>query len=308
LTPRRGTPIFPAVPHSDEAWTAVRVELPDDAADAVANFLFEYGVSALVSDDDAAPAPPGKQRLEAHVRPAEAAELTSALQTYAEALARLDARLAPIVIHTQPVAATDWDGVFRAHHRPTPIGTRLLVAPPWDVPAATGREVLVVEPGMAFGTGQHATTRACLEEVEAAIEAGVAARVLDVGTGTGILAAAAARLGARSIVALDADPAVVPLARDTLVRNGAARVHLLAGTAASVRGAFDLVLANLLAGVLIDDAALLAARVRPGGRLVVSGILADQVEGVVAAYPAFAVTGTRPEGAWRTLRLERTAS
>jgi len=179
------------------------------------------------------------------------------------------------------------------------------VAPPWDVPRPAGREVLVIEPGMAFGTGQHATTRACLEAIEAAVGTGHVRSALDVGTGSGVLALALARLGVERVVALDTDPAVVPLARANLARNGAARVALLAGPLAAVRGRFDLVVANLLADAIVAEAGALARVVGPGGRLVVSGLVAEQLPAVRAAYPGWRVAETRAEGAWRTLTLVR---
>ena len=183
------------------------------------------------------------------------------------------------------------------------IGRRLLVAPPWDVPDAPDREVLVIEPGMAFGTGQHATTRGCLETIEAAVAAGGVARALDVGTGSGILALALARLGVPHVVAIDDDPRVVPIARENLARNGAARVELMVGTAAELTARFDLVVANLLADVLVRDAATLRARVAAGGRLVLSGLLASQAEAVAAAYPGWRVADVHRDEEWCTLVL-----
>src|SRR5206468_1583797 len=120
---------------------------------------------------------------------------------------------------------------------------------------------------------------------------------LDVGTGSGVLALALARLGVKRVVALDTDPAVVPLARANLARNGAARVALLAGPLAAVRGRFDLVVANLLADAIVAEAGALARAVGPGGRLVVSGLAAEQLPAVRAAYPGWRVAETRAEGA-----------
>jgi len=185
------------------------------------------------------------------------------------------------------------------------VGERLLVAPPWDVPPADGREVLVIEPGMAFGTGQHATTRGCLEAIECAVAAGPVRSALDVGTGSGILALALARLGVARVVAVDTDAAVLPLARANLVRNGADDVVLVGGPVTALRGVFDLVLANLLAEALVAEASRLVHTVAPGGRLVLSGILADQVDAVCGAYPGWRVSATHAEDAWRTLTLER---
>jgi ribosomal protein L11 methyltransferase len=193
--------------------------------------------------------------------------------------------------------------VFRKHHRPLAVGARLLVAPPWDVPAAPGREVIVIEPAMAFGTGQHATTRTCLEELEAVLATCRVQSVLDVGTGTGILAVAAARLGVPRVVAIDLDPATLPAAQDARIRNCVPNVLLAAGGLAAVRGRYDLVLANLLADTLVAEAAALMAHTAPGGSVIASGILADQVDAVAAAFVPWPLARTRADGPWRTLRF-----
>ena len=289
-------------------WTALRVETPRALADALASFLFDAGASGVVFDVDepgASPLSPESTRLEAHVATREVAAVEATLARYLRSLAAIDAGAAAVRVVRHDVPAVDWEASFRAHHRPVPVGRRLLVAPPWDVPPAPGREVLVVEPGMAFGTGQHGTTRTCLEEIEAAVDGGGVASALDVGTGSGVLAAAAARLGVQRVVAIDADPAVLPLARATLDANGAAHVRLAGGTAAAVRGRFDLVVANLLADTLVADAGPLAAVVAPGGRLVVSGLLDSQTAAVVEAYPGWRVAAVRQDERWRTLRLVR---
>jgi ribosomal protein L11 methyltransferase len=288
-----------------DPWVAVHIALPDDAAEAIANFLFEQGVGAVVDDADFSPEPrPASPRvMEVHLPAADAAAIVDSLRDYAVALAQFDPTLGPIRIETAAVPPTDWEATYRAHHRPLAIGERLLVAPPWDVPAAAGREILVIEPGMAFGTGQHPTTRACLEELEHAIGTRHVRTVLDVGTGTAILAAAAARLGVPRVVGVDVDAATLPVARATCDRNRAAHVLLAAGSAAAVRGEYDLVLANLLADVLIADAPALRARTAAAGRLVVSGILAEQVEQVAAAFAPWRVDFVRADGPWRTLRL-----
>ncbi|MCW5892101.1 MAG: 50S ribosomal protein L11 methyltransferase [bacterium] len=295
---------------AEPAWMAVIVECAEPAADAVASLLLDEGAPGVMTGEsgvDAPPATPGCARLEAHVPESGAARLAAVVRTYLDSLATLDPAWSGGTVRLAPVPAVDWDAVFRAHHRPLAIGARLLVAPPWDVPDAPGREVLVVEPGMAFGTGQHATTRTCLEEIEDAVAAGGVASALDVGTGSGILAAALARLGVPRVVALDDDAGVLTLARATLVRNHAARVRLFGGRPAALRGRFDLVVANLLADVLVGEAPVLAAVTAPCGRLVVSGILAEQVDRVAAAYPGFTLRHVRADDPWRTLRLERPA-
>jgi ribosomal protein L11 methyltransferase len=285
----------------NEGWSAVCVEVDAEQAEAVANFLVEEGAAALVESDGA----DGRVRLEAALPDSACAEVADGLATYLSRLAALYPTARPASIETAAVEALDWAAVARSHHRPVAIGRRLLVAPPWDVPDAPGREVLVIEPGMAFGTGQHATTRGCLEAIEAAVEAGGVASALDVGTGSGILALALARLGVPRVVAIDDDPQVLPVARENLARNGAARVEVSGGTAAGLDGRFDLVVANLLADILVREADALRARTADGGGLVVAGLLESQAEAVVAAYPGWLVADDYREEGWCTLVLRR---
>lgn len=273
-------------------WLALRVDVPSDAAAALADLLVEAGAPSVVTEAGA----PGRMHVEAHVPADDHARIRTALERHLGT---------PAGVETTAVPEVDWEACFRHHHRPVAIGRRLLVAPPWDVPPAPGREVLVVEPGQAFGTGQHATTRTCLEEIEALVSAGGVASALDVGTGSGLLAAALARLGVPRVVALDADAAVLPLARANLAANRATHTLLLAGRADAVRATFDLVVANLLADTLVADADALAARTAPGGHLVVSGLLDTQVDTVAAAYPGWCVATVRAGEAWRTLTLVR---
>jgi ribosomal protein L11 methyltransferase len=288
-------------------WRVVRVDVAEHLADALASFLEDEGVSALITEvhaPDAAAPPPGRALLEAHVEADRERPLVAGLTRWLDSLRTIEPAAADVRVATAPLPPVDWEAAFRLHHRPLVIGRRLLVAPPWDVPDAPDREVLVIEPGMAFGTGQHDTTRTCLEEIETAVAERQVRSALDVGTGSGVLAMALARLGVLRVVAFDLDAGVLPLARENLARNGAGAVLLAAGTVGAVRGRFDLVVANLLADALIDEASALAATVAPGGRLIVSGILDSQADTVAAASP-LRVTATRAAGPWRTLRLER---
>ena len=285
------------------AWTQLLLDVPSAAAEAVASFLFDAGVRGLLTDDAAEPAD-ARVRLEAHVPRADGARVAAALRRFLEELGLLDAAMAGARLVVADFADRSWEQAFRAHHHRRRVGATLLVAPPWDAAPDGDRVGIVIDPGMAFGTGQHATTRACLEEAEAAAHAG-ARSALDVGTGTGILAIALARLGVPHVVAVDTDPAAVRLARLACAANDAARVRLAVGDAAAVRGTFAVVLANLLADVIVAEGEVLAARVAPQGRLVLSGLLAAQVGRVAAAFPGWTVTHVCGDDPWRTLRLER---
>ena len=277
---------------------ALHVAAPAELVDAVANFLIEAGAPGVVTAEG---------RVEAPFPAAALHRVRTDLGRWLTSLSRLEPGARDVHVDAAPVADVDWTALARAHHRPVVVGRRLLVAPPWNVPPAAGRELLVIEPGMAFGTGQHATTRGCLAAIDALVERDGVQSALDVGTGSGILAIALARLGVRRVVALDTDRAVLPVARANCARNAASGVLVVAGPVSAVRPAFDLVIANLLADVLVAEAAALAARVAPAGRLVVSGILDEQADGVAAAYTGWRIAERRADGEWRTLTLERVA-
>ncbi len=158
--------------------------------------------------------------------------------------------------------------------------------PPWEEHAARrGEIVLVLEPGRAFGTGLHETTRLVAQAIGMQRGSLARARVLDVGTGSGILAIVALALGAHEAVGIDVDADAIQVAKENAERNGMSKKAKLSTTPiARVRGAFDLVLANIEADVLIDMKDALRARVAPGGRLVLSGILATREKDVRAAF------------------------
>jgi len=291
----------------DGEWRVVRIELAEHLVDAVSSVLADEGVHSLVTGvrDPSVPAATSQPAtIEAHVPAARAAALRSTLEHWLASLAEIEPAAARARITAETLPPLDWEAVFRRHHRPLAVGQRLLVAPPWDVPEAPGREVLVIEPGMAFGTGQHETTRTCLEEIEEAVAAMPIRSALDVGTGSGVLAAALARLGVPRVVALDSDVDTLPLARTNLLRNHARSVTVLGGRVAAVRTRFEFVVANLLADTLIAEAGALTAVVAPRGRLVVSGLLDVQARSVAQAFCELRLTATRAAGPWRTLRLE----
>lgn len=193
------------------------------------------------------------------------------------------------------VAEGDWEEGWRTTFRPLRVAPGLLIAPPWDAPPGA----VVVEPGMAFGTGDHPTTRACLEAVARVVRPGM--RVLDVGTGSGILALAAARLGAWA-EGVDNDPDAVRQARENAIRNDLpCRFHHL--PLAALTGTWDLVVANIFAEALVRLSADILRLT--GGRLVVAGVLADREPLVTRAFGTLAPGGRRQDGEWVSLEWVR---
>ena len=202
-----------------------------------------------------------------------------------------------------------WTDAWKRHYVPQRIA-RVVIVPPWVAfEAGIDDAVVVLDPGMAFGTGLHPTTRACLELLQEIDP--VPARVLDVGSGSGVLALAALRLGSGSAVGYDTDSLAVEAALANAERNGLAdRFAVRHGSLPEVaQERFPLVLANLVAALLVDLAPRLAAHVEAGGTLVASGIVAERAGEVADALAAVALTvvETRDDGEWVALRLEAPA-
>lgn len=210
------------------------------------------------------------------------------------------------------VHESDWAEAWKSHFPVLRVGRRVVIRPTWRRARRRPDDVVLsLDPGMAFGTGLHPTTRLCLEGVERWADEGRldGAHVLDVGCGSGILAIAAARFGAREVVGVDTDPIAVEATQANARRNAVARrVRARRGSVPTREAArFDLVLANLIASLLVDLAGDLRDELRPGGRLLASGIFVDREEDVVRAFESagLALAGRWPEGDWIALEAFR---
>lgn len=204
------------------------------------------------------------------------------------------------------VSDENWAERSQASLRAVKIG-ELTVAPPWDVPSEHPEKTVVILPSMGFGTGHHATTRLCLAALQEAAPAGKT--VIDVGTGSGVLAIAAAKLGASSVVGIDNDPDAITNALENRALNAGAcqlAVHRsnLDDQDLAAEGPFDLVVANLTGGVLIKFAATLERYARNGGGLVLSGLREEEERDVLAAFRA-KLTARTVEDGWVCLVLRR---
>ena len=314
-------------------WWALAVALPERLEDDILLALCEagtLGVEVVEESPDAA----GGRRVVGYFDP------RADLGPLRESLRALDPALRP---EAREVGEEPWVERQQTSRKPIEVGGRFLIVPASEmeaapsaapsggpgtsvangppssirrdtaegVPAPVGTRVrLIVPPGRAFGTGEHETTRLCLEALEEIPVGG--ARVLDIGTGSGILAMAASRLGAAAVVAVDNDPEACEIAVENLALNGfeppASRPEVVAGTLESVGGPFDVALANLFPAALEAAAASLAARLDPGGIAVLSGFSPAEAEGLSHCYAGqgLAESYRREKGEWAVLVLRKT--
>jgi ribosomal protein L11 methyltransferase len=295
---------------SDPVWTELQIEVAAEAAELVASAVSELTGGVEVRDAGTLlKAGAGRALVVTQCAPSAADDVVAAaLETCARAE---DAGLAvaPVEVRRREAHEDEWRDVWKKYFRATRVGRTFIVRPSWDPgDVADGDRVIDLDPGRAFGTGGHATTRlviALAEEVEAR---GVR-RFLDLGCGSGILSIAAARLWPRAAgLAVDIDPESTACSRENFERNGVTTVDTLAGTLDAVpdaRGAFDVVLANIQADILLPLAPALVATLAPGATLILSGLLTDVAGPVLDAYRAAGLTleARRDEDEWTAFRL-----
>lgn len=310
--------------------TRIRTETTKDAKDAkgllcvsVATYVeAEEAVAALVerlfrqspalyTDEDSL-----VTQVSVYCRPA--AWTTARRARLRKGLAGIRARGLPVGrggIAVRRLRPQDWAESWKRHFKPLAIGGALLIKPSWSRrQPRPGEAVVVLDPGLSFGTGQHPTTAFCLAQLAAGRQPGRALSFLDVGTGSGILAIAAAKLGFAPVHAFDNDPAAVRVAKENARLNGVASlVRIRRADLTRLRrqsaNRYNLVCANLLAGLLVEQAPRILGRLSPGGRLVLAGVLAEEFPRVSAVYEKaglkLAATATRKQ--WQSGAFVRPA-
>ena len=284
-----------------QSWSQLSIRTSPANIDALANFLMERGAPGVVLK---------KNGLEAFFSaPLAGAALRRDIHRFVDAITRLSPRPGKPRLRWKIIRQENWEHAWKRFIKPRRVGKHFWVTPPWiAAPKFRRRRVITIEPGMAFGTGAHATTRGCIEFLEAAAER-LDGRfsALDVGTGSGILAIALAFLGAGDIRAIDNDPVALRVARDNLRANGVARrIRLSAVKLSAIRAKFDLVAANLTAETILELAGELEKKVAPRGFLVLSGILQQKAAAVARRFAArFREVKRKRSREWVTLLLRR---
>lgn len=305
---------------NNSAWIEVSLQVDSESAEAVAEVLERFGHQGVSLEQDGIPpdtwdeddVPPAQSlTLRAYFPADEELEATkSQLET---ALGHMRLMYPMPTPAYRKVEADDWAEAWKAHYEPLRVGRRLVIRPQWiDVPLAPDDIEIALDPGMAFGTGSHPTTQLCLQALEALLQP--AQSVLDLGSGSGLLSIAAAKLGAGQVLALDIDAIAVDSTRQNALANGMGhKVIAERGSHDCVIGSarrFDLVIVNILARIIVEMAAeRLGEIVRPGGLAIFSGIIDTQVEEVEDALRG---TGLQPYarrqmGDWMLVETKRPA-
>ncbi|HET9701914.1 MAG TPA: 50S ribosomal protein L11 methyltransferase [Burkholderiales bacterium] len=283
-------------------WLALSVVIEAAAADALGDALLEQGAVSVevfglpgtggdpepVAEGDG-PVVAARVQVSALLDPDADAARVLAAAAEASGLA------APAEFVATPVADQDWVRLTQAQFQPVHVSPRMWVVPSWHIAPEPAAVNLLLDPGLAFGTGTHPTTRLCLQWLDAHVRG--AEDVLDYGCGSGILAIAALRLGAGRACGVDIDPKAVEVSRGNAARNGVVAEFFTPGDEPSRR--FDIVLANILSNPLKVLAPALAAATRAGGRVVLSGILSEQRDELCDAYaPWFRMDEVLEDEGW----------
>ncbi len=295
-----------------EQWLRVAVSVPTEAVEAVSYFLVELGSSGIAEEEWKPDTPPPAWTIVQGFFPSDrdSGALLASLTNYLRRIATEYPALVTCVPECEIIASDAWQEHWKTHFPPLPVGQRLLILPPWEVrPVQSRREVIEINPSMAFGTGHHATTYTCLEALEALCDTyGPPARALDLGTGSGILAITLAKLGVPSVWATDIDPTAREEAqKNTLVNGVATAVHISAASLNELPAPFQLVVANLFASTLIALRPALTQMLTRSGHALLSGIQSDQAESVLQAFcaPDWTLVEHRSKDDWTTLVLHR---
>ncbi|MGC2305602.1 50S ribosomal protein L11 methyltransferase [Candidatus Binatus sp.] len=210
---------------------------------------------------------------------------------------------------TRRIVDPGWSTLWMKRFGPFRVGRRILIVPPWKRASEPGRTTIVVQPAQAFGTGHHPTTAGALRALESIVVAHAPKSVLDAGTGSGVLAIAAALLGQRTaeMIAIDIDPTALENARANARLNGVEKsIRFSPVPLASIHRHFDLIVANILSGTLIELAPHLKRLVAPGGRLILGGFLADEAGEVLSHYRSpLRCLSRKTHRGWTTLVMAR---
>jgi len=274
-----------------EKWVEIILSTPPELTDALSNFMVELDTQGVFQEENEPdafnnPEPPAREIVKAYL-PAgpEVDTRLQALNNYIDSLSALFPDLDKPGFTTSTIVDPDWGEQWKKYFKPIRVSKDIIIKPTWERYTAEGRDVVIdIDPGMAFGTGQHPSTCMCivaLEDIFLKDRSQDTWNVLDIGTGTGILAICAAKLGADRVKAIDIDQKAIEIAGVNIAINDVDdRIELIGGDIANFDDTFNLIIANLTAATLIDLHPHLIPMLEPGGYLVASGIIDQNRENI----------------------------
>jgi ribosomal protein L11 methyltransferase len=294
-------------------WVELRTTVEAEVADDIAAIFARFGHGGSVIEQDLSTQEnESKQHVTIKAYLPADRSANSKKKRLLEILGHLSL-IYPVKLEEQVLTEQDWAEAWKVHFIPHKVGRRLIIKPSWrEYLPQDGEVVIELDPGMAFGTGLHPTTRLCLQSVETYLQPGWT--VLDLGTGSGIQSLAAVKLGAKRVLAIDNDPIAVRVAKANVRANNLSRrisVHLgslpLGGDSSTTFKVFDLVVANIIAQVIIELAAPLISVLKPSGVLITGGIISEKLDGVLKALEEAGgdISEILSEGDWRTIVATR---
>lgn len=305
----------PMTESSDDNWYRVLLLVDEADGERAASSLWNLGAAGVeirdretfVEADDAKPVPEGKAELSTFFSSDRPVEPESVYARVEEALAA-----ERIVIDTGEAyefTDTSWQTSWKDYFQPVHLSSRCIVGPPWETFDAPDDGIkLIIEPGMAFGTGGHETTQLCATLLDERLAARRGLDVLDVGCGSAVLSMLARRLGAGRVVGIDNDPTAIDVARENLAVNDMVDdLELSITPVDQIDDVFDIVVANILTHVLLDLRDALRSRVAPAGELILSGITTQQLDSIRDAFAddGWIESDVRVDGEWCAITLHR---
>ena len=269
-----------------KSWVELVAEIHPFLGEAVSNFLIEEGSPGVVQEELPGPWHRKKERIIAYFpNDRHFGVRKRRIQAYLLALCELYP--GSFILRSRVIKQEKWAEAWKSNFKPLQVTPRLVIKPPWEkYPEQKGKVIIEIDPGMAFGTGTHPSTQMCLQALEKLIQSSPhPPSILDVGTGSGILAIAARKLGAQRVLAIDIDPLAISCARKNAVANDInGGIEFRVGSLESLRRVFDIVVANLLPQELLGLAPSLLRRMSPTGALIVSGLLREQKKEIALVF------------------------